>query len=174
MSEERPVAPVKLLIAALCSSRRALELAIERLQALRGAIDHQGPPRPFDLTHYYEEEMGNSLQRSILSFDKLFCAGELAAFKHQCVELERSLGDGGGRKANLDAGYLDHGKLVLASLKPAGQKIYLARGVYADLVARYKEGRYQPFEWTFPDFSAGVYDRELGEIRRRYLEQLRS
>ena len=54
MSEERPVAPVKLLVAALCSSRRALELAIERLQALRGAIDHQGPPRPFDLTHYYE------------------------------------------------------------------------------------------------------------------------
>ena len=62
---------------------------------------------------------------------------------------------------------------MLASLKAAGQKIYLARGVYADLVGRYGRGRYRPFEWTFPDFSAGLYEEDLTANRARYLEQLR-
>ena len=118
--------------------------------------------------------MGDKLARSIVSFQLPVSPGELVNFKQECVELEQELaGEAGNRSANLDAGYLDHGKLVLASLKPAGQKIYLGRGVYADLVARYGGGKYRPFEWTFPDFTAGVYDEDLAKIRQLYLQQLR-
>ncbi len=174
MTGQLPAEPVKLLVAALCTGPDALAESLEGLRARRGDIDHQGPARPFKLTDYYEKEMGDGLERSILSFDRLVSPGELVDFKHECVELEASLAQSPGhRSVNLDPGYLDHGKLVLGSLKPAGQKIYLARGVYADLVGRYGQERYRPFEWTFPDFSAGLYDEELGMIRRRYLEQLR-
>ena len=75
---------------------------------------------------------------------------------------------------NLDIGYLDHNKIVLASVKYAGQKIHLGDGIYADLIARYRGGRYQPFEWTVPDFRDGRYDGELAQIRRTYLNQLRA
>ena len=174
MTEGHPVEPVKLVVAVLYSDPEALARSLEGLRSRRGDIDHQGAARAFNLTDYYEEEMGGGLERTLLSFDAPASPGELVNLKHECIELERSLAASSGqRTVNLDPGYLDHGKLVLASLKPAGQKIYLARGVYADLVARYGGGRYQPFEWTFPDFSAGLYDEELGAIRRRYLEQLR-
>ena len=174
MTEHLPVEPVKLVVAVLCSNPDALAKSCEGLRSRRGGIDHQGAARPFNLTDYYEKEMGTELGRSILSFDRLASPDELVDFKHECVELEHSLAESSGQRAvNLDPGYLDHGKLVLASLKAAGQKIYLARGVYADLVGRYGGGRYRPFEWTFPDFSAGLYDEELAAIRERYLEQLR-
>lgn len=174
MTEGPPVEPVKLLVAALCSSPEALKKGIDGLRACRGELDHQGAARPFNLTDYYEEEMGEELTRTILSFELPASPAELVNLKHDCIELESALAaEQGRRTVNLDAGYLDHGKLVLASLKPAGQKLYLSRGVYADLVARYGGGRYRPFEWTFPDFSAGLYDEDLAEIRQRYLEQLR-
>ena len=174
MTEHLPVEPVKLVVAVLCSNPDALAKSCEGLRSRRGGIDHQGAARPFNLTDYYEKEMGTELGRSILSFDRLASPDELVDFKHECVELEHSLAESSGQRAvNLDPGYLDHGKLVLASLKAAGQKIYLARGVYADLVGRYGRGRYRPFEWTFPDFAAGLYDEELAAIRERYLEQLR-
>jgi hypothetical protein len=56
-------------------------------------------------------------------------------------------------------------------VKAAGQKIYLTTGIYADLIARYAQGRYQPFAWTFPDFKDGRYDAELAELRAAYLRQ---
>ena len=175
MAESPRVEPVKLVVAALCSSSVALEKSLEGLRACRGAIDHQGSAHPFTLTDYYQEEMGRELERSLVSFQLPASPDELVNLKHECVELEQALADEAGhRTANLDAGYLDHGKLVLASLKPAGQKIYLGRGVYADLVARYGGGKYCPFEWTFPDFTAGVYDEDLALIRQLYLQQLRS
>ena len=174
MTGNCPVEPVKLVVAVLCPDSDSLARSVEGLRSHRGDIDHQGAARPFNLTDYYEEEMGTRLERSILSFDRLASPEELVDFKHECVELERSLAESSGQRAvNLDPGYLDHGKVVLASLKAAGQKIYIARGVYADLVSRYGEGRYRPFEWTFPDFSAGLYDEDLTAIRTRYLEQLR-
>jgi len=175
MTEDQPAEAVKLVVAALCSSPQALKNSLGKLQACRGEIDYRGPAHPFNLTDYYREEMGEELERTIISFQLPACPVELIELKHECVELERALADEAGRRtANLDAGYLDHGKLVLASLKPAGQKIYLGRGVYADLVARYGGGKYQPFEWTFPDFTSGIYDEDLALIRQRYLEQLRS
>jgi hypothetical protein len=109
-----------------------------------------------------------------LSFEQLVAPESIREAKLACNELEDRLSGGHGRKVNLDIGYLDHNKIVLASAKYGGQKIHLGDGIYADLVGRYRDGRYQPFEWTFPDFRDGRYDEELAEIRRVYLEHLRA
>jgi hypothetical protein len=126
------------------------------------------------MTDYYVPEMGAPLYRRLLSFEKLAEPPLLVSMKLECNALEERLRVEGRRIVNCDAGYLDHNKIVLASAKGAGQKIYLERGIYADLVGRYKAGRYQPFEWTFPDFKDGRYDPELLAIRRIYLEQLKA
>ena len=173
MGKPQPAIPVKLLVAILWADADALQAAVAELRDVWGDLDFTGADRPFDRTDYYLEEMGADLHRRLVAFADLVPPESLRPAKLRCNEIEDRLSAAHGRRVNVDIGYLDHNKIVLASLKYAGQKIHLGDGVYADLVARYKHGRYQPFEWTFPDFRDGRYDEELGRIRRRYLDQRR-
>jgi hypothetical protein len=150
-----------------------LERVRDLLKNQWGIIDFEGEDHHFDVTDYYEPEMGAHINRRLLSFDKLYEPTLLVAMKLRCNEIEQELACDGKRIVNLDAGYLDHNKVLLASAKEAGQKVYLDKGVYADLSGRYKNGRYQPFEWSFPDFRDGRYDKELITMRKRYMAQLK-
>lgn len=169
----RPSAPeaVKYLVAVLWADEVSLGAARAALERDWGVIDFEGADHPFDATDYYEAEMGRALSRRLISFENLRSPEELADAKLACIHLEEELASPEGRRVNLDIGYLDHNKLVLASVKAAGQKIYLRGGIYADLIARYEKGRYCPFPWTFPDFRTGRYDGELNRIRAIYLGQ---
>ncbi len=166
--------PVKYFVAILWADADVLSATYARLSAQWGSLDFEGPDRLFDLTDYYEGEMGARLFRRLVAFENLRSPEGLASAKRTCIGIEAELAGPSGRRVNLDIGYLDHNKLVLASVKPAGQKIYLSNGIYADLVARYADGRYQPFAWTFPDFKDGRYDEELATLRATYLEQMKA
>jgi hypothetical protein len=174
MTRPQSVEPVKLIVAVLWSDMAALQEALERVENHWGPIDFVGPDHPFDVTRYYESEMGPQIFRRIISFSRLVAPESIREAKLTCNEIEDALAAGGGRKVNLDVGYIDHNKVVLASAKYAGQKIHLGDGIYADMIARYRDGKYRPFEWTFPDFHDGRYDQELGTIREHYLNRLRS
>ena len=171
MAAPRRVEDVKLFVAVLYADASALSEAEARMERRWGPIDYRGAERPFDMTDYYEEEMGRNLTRRLLAFEQLVPPECLRQAKLQANAVEDALAQHGHRRVNLDVGYLDHNKIVLGSLKYAGQKIHLGDGVYADLIARYGQGRYQPFEWTFPDFRDGRYDDELRELRGIYLGQ---
>jgi hypothetical protein len=166
--------PVKLFVAALWTESGALQRAIAELCSQWGDIDFAGADHPFDMTDYYEPEMGERLHRRLISFALLVPPESISEAKHLTNGIEDRIAGEKGRMVNLDIGYLDHNKIVLASFKGAGQKIYLRDGVWADLVARYRKGGYSPFEWTFPDFKDGRYDQELLKIRQIYMQQLRN
>ena len=137
-----------------------------------GRIDHESGDIPFDAVDYYVAEMGTPLSRRLAFFEKLQPADCLVMAKTATARMEDELRDPQGkRRVNLDVGYIDHHKVVLASLKEAGQKIYLGDGVYGDWVLRFHQGRFVSFPWTFPDFSDGRYNDELGAVRRSYLRQ---
>ncbi len=174
MAKPQTADPVKLFVAMLWTEPDSLQRALEDLHSKWGDIDFVGGDYPFDMTDYYEPEMGSGLKRRLVSFRELLPPDCLSSAKHACNGIEDRLAGEKGRRVNLDIGYLDHNKIVLASFKGAGQKIYLKDGVWADMVARYRSGRYHPFEWTFPDFRDGRYDKELIQIRGIYLNQLRT
>ncbi len=174
MAKPQNVDPVKLLVGILWAQPGPLQDAAEMLTQNWGSIDFTGPDHPFDITNYYEPEMGGSLYRRLVTFAGLVPPDILVEAKHTCNAIEDKLAGARGRLVNLDIGYLDHNKIVLASFKGAGQKVYIKDGVWADLVARYRGGRYAPFEWTFPDFKDGRYDQELLQIRQTYLLQRKS
>ena len=167
------VPPVKLFVALLSHDDEAAARALRMLEIAFGPIDCVGKSFAFDATDYYEPEMGPGLRRQLFGFETLVPSESIVAAKLTAVDFERELANEGQRTVNLDMGYLDHGKVVLASLKGAGQKVHLGLGVWADLVGRWQSGRYQPFDWTFPDFKTGRYDDDLRALRSRLLEQLR-
>lgn len=173
MTEPEDPQPVKLIVAVLWREADALDAARGRMAAAWGPIDLEGPDRPFDATDYYEPEMGAGLVRRLLSFERLIAPEEIAAVKLRACGIERELARGAARRVNLDAGYLDLNKLVLASLKPGPQKIHLGGGVWADIVCLYRKGGFLTFEWTFADFKDGRYDGDLLRIRERYKAALR-
>lgn len=173
MADPQLPEPVKLFGAVLWGDEATRVEAVARLTASWGPVDFTGPDRPFDMTDYYAPEMGPLLYRRLVAFANLVPPESIREAKLFCNAVEAALGQAGRRRVNLDVGYLDHNKLVLASAKNAGQKIHLGGGIYADLIGRFKAGRYQPFDWTFPDFKDGRYDPELSAIRQRYLDQRR-
>ncbi len=174
MAKPQDVDPVKFFVAVLWAPSSPLPAVMESLRSQLGDIDFTGADHPFDMTDYYRPEMGVSLSRRLVSFLQLIPPDSLSKAKHVSNEIEDKFAGEKGRLVNLDIGYLDHHKIVLASFKGAGQKIYMGNGVWADLVGRYRGGRYSPFEWTFPDFRDGRYDHELLQIREIYKRQCAS
>jgi len=167
-------APVKYFAALLLSSGVDPQGVLDGgLGDMLGEADFIGPPRPFDMTNYYEDEMGPELNRVIVSFSRLGEAPALVDVKLSVDRLEEKLSGASGRTVNIDPGYIDYFKAVLASFKEGPQKIYLGRGVYADPVLMFEDGEWRILPWSFPDFREGLYMEEFGEIRRIYREQRR-
>ncbi|MCF7823710.1 MAG: DUF4416 family protein [Candidatus Marinimicrobia bacterium] len=173
MKTEKPQA-VKYFIGALYSDKNLLEQSCAEISSKIGPIDILSNIFPFTSTTYYDEEMGSPIFRRFLSIQRLMSPGRLAELKVLCNDMEDSLAVNGHRKVNLDIGYLDLHKLVLASAKYNGQKIYLDQGIYADLTLAFENGQYHPLENTFPDFKSGLYNEFLLEIRTIYKQQLRT
>ncbi len=165
--------PVKLFVAILYSNQGKLSEAKARLETSYGPTDYQSEIFPFTITNYYTEEMGEGIYRVFFSFSSLINPGEIVRIKLETNRVERELAVEEKRKVNLDPGYMDYNKVVLASQKYNGQKIYLHSGIYADLTLCYEKGRFHPYPWSFPDFKNGQYNPTFLHIRELYKAQRR-
>ena len=121
-----------------------------------------------------EGQTQSELKRVFFSFRDLVLPEELPSVKRKTDEIEEKFSLEGKRSVNIDPGYLDYHKVVLASNKYGGQKIHLAGGVWADMTLHYSKGSFHPFEWSFPDFKKGRYGKIFMEIRTRYKKTDRS
>lgn len=162
------VAPVKLFVVTLHSDPAVLQSASSDMIDAFGPSDWQSEDFPFDVTNYYENEMGKGLLRKFYSFQKLIMPDEIAEIKILTNELENKYRNEKGRRINLDPGYLDTYKVVLASTKFGGQKIYVGKGIYADMSLVMYKGQWESFAWGFPDFKSRRYDAVLSKIRDLY------
>lgn len=167
------VKPVKFFIGGLFSSEPLLKTAIEMFTAQFSQVDWQSQSYLFNWTDYYEAEMGKPIYRKFFSFEKLMVPDFLAAAKLLTNAIEQRLAVRGKRKVNLDIGYLDYDKVVLASAKYGIHKIYLDQGIYADLALHYEKGKYAPYPWAFLDFQSAEYHPFFLKIREIYKTQIK-
>ena len=165
--------PVKLFCGVLYSDINLLRESRSRLIEKYGEIDYESERFEFIISEYYRPEMGWPIFRLFWSFEQVILPNEIARIKIECNEIEQQFADQGNRRVNLDPGYMDYDKVVLASAKYNGQKIYLDRGIYADLTLRYEKGNYYAYPWSFPDFKTGNYNQTFLRIREIYKLQLK-
>ncbi len=165
--------PVKLLAGLLYSDDDLMRQACRLLESEFGSIDYKSSVFNFKVTDYYEAEMGSAIFRFFISFTDLIDPGDLPAIKLRTNQVEETLKIAQCRKVNIDSGYMDYDKVVLASAKYNRQKIYLGQGIWADPTLHYTKGIFKPYAWSFPDFKAPQYAASFLEIRQRYKLQMK-
>ena len=115
--------------------------------------------------------MGNPLLRRFVGFAGPHFPDILANAKRRTNDIEdrfaadRAGAGGPERPINLDVGYIESSKLVLASMKNFSHRVYLRDGVYAEVTLMYRRGLWEPLPWTFPDYRSGRYDAFLTAAR---------
>jgi hypothetical protein len=175
MAEIRTPLPVKLFVGVLTSLPELAPKAEERLVSLFGPVDVRSESFPFDMTGYYDEEMGRPIRRCFFSFSELIQAPALSEIKVKTNDLESVFASESNsipRPVNLDPGYVEQSKVVLASTKNFYHRILVSGGIYAEVTLHYEDGQWRSFPWTFPDFKTDRYHPFFTSVREVYRHQL--
>lgn len=159
---------VKLISGLLCPDEGLLTEAKKYLAKFFGKIDMESPIVPFDLTDYYNEEMGEGIKRQYISFDKLISPEYIAAIKRQTIKIEKKFSSGVKRKINIDPGFVSLDKMVLATTKDATYRIYIGKGIYAQSTLYFKDGSFHPWPWTYEDYKSEMSIKFFSNVRDLY------
>jgi len=161
MGAIRECKPALLLVAAFGVSEEALALGREYVEREFGPIAKESATYYFnDFTDYYAKEMGEALPKRFWVFERLIDPGDLATIKRKTnaweEEIGRKLMTSGAvstpRPLNLDPGYIELGKLILASTKDHAHRIYLRDGIFAETTLMYTQKHWQALPWSYADY----------------------
>jgi len=173
MSQPETSDDVKLIMSLFSSEKELVPKIMGQLSDIYGEADWTSPEIFFDRTRYYEKEMGWPLYRRFLSFKNLISPEMLVKVKLKTNEIEKTYLKGKQRRINIDPGYISLERLVLATGKNYIHRIYLQKGIYADLTLVFKRGGFVTLDWTYPDYADPKMIDCFNTIRSQYLEQLR-
>ena len=166
-----------LVIAAFSRHADALEWGRRRAEELFGPVGLRNEPFSFQHTAYYTSTMGPNLQKQLWVFERLASLDSLAAHKLATTRLEVELAASGlypePRPLNLDPGFLNLGKFMLATTKDKDHRLYLRDGIFAEVTLRYCDKEYVPWPWTYADYREDQVRDFLNRAREYYKQRLK-
>lgn len=178
MGEIKNPQPVLLFMAVFGYEDEGFQWAKRRAESVFGPIVRESELFRFDsFTSYYASTMGTVLPKRLWSFRNLIDPSELPTIKRTTNDWEneyklvhdrrkdRTLGI--TRPINLDPGYLDLGKLVLASTKDHAHRIYLSQGIFAETTLIFTQKQWKSLPWSYPDYQSAGYQSFLSECREQ-------
>jgi hypothetical protein len=173
MSKPSEAEDVKLISSLFSSQQKLIDRAIGELEMIFGPTDWISPELLFDRTKYYAKEMGWPLHRRFTSFKTLIRPDDIVEVKLSTNRLENRYIQDGKRQINIDPGYISLERLILATGKNYIHRIYLSKGIYADLCLIFHRGSYKPLEWTYRDYADLEAIDYFNSVRDRYKKQIR-
>ena len=108
-------------------------------------------------SEYYRGELGWPITRRFLTFRKTISSDTIKEIKLVTNELEKTLSVADKRRINLDPGYLTLAKVVLATTKNYVHRVYLGKGIYAEVTLFYRGGSFRAHEFTYKDYGSSEY-----------------
>ena len=170
--------PTRFFIGLIFSGADIPDELFTKLKKNYGPVEMKMEPFRFTITNYYKQEMGEELMRSFLAFEQPITPTILPDIKHETIELEKEFGQiiNGSihRKVNIDPGYLTPAKVVLATTKNYSHRIYLRRGIFAELTYIATKSGWQTLPWTYPDYRLQEVLEFFIHFRSNELERLKS
>jgi hypothetical protein len=163
MREIRPPLSVKLFIGMLSPEPALFGACADLVCKEYGPIDYQSDVLPWTHSDFYNEEMGPGILRKFIFFERVIDPGDLAGIKIKTVGIENSLavqaGNRARRRINLDPGYVTEAKVVLATTKDYSHRLYIGKGIYAEVTLRYgnKDRSFTSFDHTYLDYGSERY-----------------
>jgi len=79
----------------------------------------------------------------------------------------------GNRVINIDPGLITLENVVLVTGKNYSHRIYLRDGIFAEITLIFKNGKYRPLEWTFPDYGSDDIIEIFIKMREKYKDSLK-
>ncbi|MBL7130877.1 MAG: DUF4416 family protein [Candidatus Omnitrophica bacterium] len=155
---------VGFIFAQMDSYLKAKNLLIKRF----GLCDFESATFPFIHTDYYEQEFGRNLKRRFIGFKRQILPQDLVRIKRLSRKIEKRLSESGRRTVNIDPGYVSLSKVVLATTKDYKHRIYLNKGIYAEITLFFQNKTFQAWPWTYPDYKTPEYIRIFNQIREIY------
>lgn len=154
MLKDRSSEKAHLFIGMLYSRAEIFNLAKKILEKTYGDILYISQPVQWDSSIFYRDELGWPIYRQFIFFKNSVDPGTLADIKLETIAIEKSFSSSGKRQINLDPGYITLAKVVLASTKNYSHRIYLGKGIYAEitLIFRKDQNLYMPHLFTYRDY----------------------
>jgi hypothetical protein len=173
--------PARLLVSIIFSEAGSgsrgdfIKNVIEALTRQFGQADYVSEINLFTQTKYYDQEMGDGLQRVFVSFEKLVPREHLAGIKLLTNSLEKKFARSDGtRCCNLDPGLLTVENFILATGKNFTHRIYLKDGIFSEVTLLFQKGKFRALPWTYWDYAAEPVVEMLTTMRKTLIEELKS
>ena len=165
----------KLIIGVIYHEKSVLDEALKILVGEFGEIDGCSDEFSFsgEFSTYYDDELGGEGLRRIYSFKNLVDPDRQADIKTRTNEIEAEFSIDGKRKINIDPGFINHGRLLLATTKETGFRIPLKNGIYTELTLYWARGGWQRLPWTYRDYQSERVQKFITEVRKKYLAERR-
>ena len=173
MSTPRTEKKVKLVTSLFSREEELIANVVARLETYFGPTDWISKLFPFNRTQYYAKEMGWPLYRRFASFSNLISPDSIVEIKLTTNKIENEHLLNKKRLINIDPGYVSLERLVLATGKNYTHRIYLTKGIYADLTLVFHAGTFNPLVWTYPDYADEEVIGWFNVVRDNYLKHLR-
>ena len=175
MGVPQPAKPAKLVCGVLAVQDVSSGDVESALEDLFGPIDLRSARRRFIESRYYESEMGSPLDRWWVSFERLASEDALAPAKLATNRIETAFaGTEGGRRVNLDPGYVVPSRLVLASTKDFSHRVFVSDGIYGEITMIWRANDFMVLDWTYPDYKSDDGRSFFVQVRKRLKVQLDS